>query len=79
MAEGVVHAVDTDDVDAEVFQVRDITGASSAVCQGVYEGGGLEEGVVGVISGLSWIANEWSVLPNSRRGERYPVVDRRHP
>ena len=72
MAEGVVHAVNTDDVDAEVFQVRDITGASSAVGQGVYEGGGLEEGVVGVIGGLSWIANEWSVVPHSRREREVP-------
>lgn len=55
MIEGIVHAVDTDDVDAELLQVGDIAGTSSGVGQGIYEGGGLKEGVVGIISGLAWI------------------------
>ena len=55
MVAGVVHAVNTDDVDPEVLQVGDITGTSTGVSQGVDEGGGLKEWVVGIISGLAWI------------------------
>ena len=49
----VVHAVNTDDVDAELFQIGDIAGTSSRVGEGVDEGRGLKEGVIGVISGLA--------------------------
>lgn len=49
----VVHAVNTDDVDAELFKVGDVAVASAGVGQGVYEGRGLKEGVVGIIGGLA--------------------------
>jgi hypothetical protein len=55
MTEGVVHAVNTDDVDTELLEIGDITRTSSSVGQGVNESGGLEEGVVGIIRGLAWI------------------------
>ena len=55
MTAGVVHAVNTDDVDTEVLQSWDITSTSTGVGQGVDEGGGLKEGVVGIISGLAWM------------------------
>jgi hypothetical protein len=51
--EGVVHAVNTDDVDAELLEIGDIARTSSGVCQGINEGGGLKEGVIGIISGLA--------------------------
>lgn len=50
---GVVHAVNTDDVDAELLQKGDIASTSSGVGQGVYEGRRLEERVVCIISGLA--------------------------
>ena len=53
MTEGVVHAVNTDDVDTELLEIRDITRTTRGVGQGVSEGGGLKEGVVGIISGLA--------------------------
>lgn len=49
-----VHAVNTDDVDTELLEIGNIAGTPGRIGQGVNEGGGLEEGVVGVISGLSW-------------------------
>ena len=55
MIEGVVHAVNTDDVDPEVLQIWNITSTSTVVGQGVDEGGGLKERVVWIISGLAWI------------------------
>ena len=54
MIEGVVHAVNTDDVDTELLEIGNIAGTTGGIGQGVNEGGGLEEGVVGVVSGLSW-------------------------
>lgn len=54
MVLGVIHAVNTDDVDTKLGQVGDITSASTGICQGVYEGGGLNEGVVGVVRSLAW-------------------------
>lgn len=53
MVESVVHAVNTDDVDTKLLQVGDIARTSSGVGQRVYEGGGLEEGVVGIVRGLA--------------------------
>lgn len=53
MVLSVVHAVNTDDVHAELFQIGDIAGTSTRVSQGVYEGRGLKEGVVGIVSGLT--------------------------
>ena len=50
---GVVHAVNTDDVDAELRQVGDIAGTSSGIGQGIYEGGRLKEGVVGIVGKLA--------------------------
>ena len=55
MVASVVHAVNTDDVDPEVLEIWNITGTSTVVGQGVDEGGGLKEGVVGIISGLAWV------------------------
>jgi len=52
--EGVVHAVNTDDVDAELLEIGDIASTSRGVGQGINEGGGLKEGVVWIISGLAW-------------------------
>ena len=46
---GVVHAVNTDDVDSELCQVGDIARTSGRVCQGVYVGRGLKEWVVGIV------------------------------
>ena len=65
MIEGVVHAVNTDDVDTELLQVGDITRTPSGVGQWVYKGGGLEEGVVRVISGLAWMPVSQSCLTNT--------------
>ena len=33
----VVHAVNTDDVDVELFQIGDVASTSGGVSQGVYE------------------------------------------
>lgn len=55
MIERVVHAVNADDIDTKRLQLGDITGTSRRVGQGVYEGGGLKEGIVGVVRGLAWI------------------------
>jgi len=55
MTAGVVHAVNADDVDPEVLQSWYITSTSTGVSQGVDEGGGLKERVVGIISGLAWM------------------------
>ena len=52
--EGVVHAVNTDDVDAELLEIGNITSTSRGVGQRINEGGGLKEGVVWIISGLAW-------------------------
>ena len=54
MIEGVVHAVNTDDIDPELLEIGDIASTSSGVGQGVDEGGGLKEGVVGIVRGLAW-------------------------
>ena len=54
VTESVVHAVNTDDVDAELLEIGDIARTSSGVGQGINEGGGLKEGVVGIIRGLAW-------------------------
>ena len=53
MVLSVVHAVNTDDVDAELFQVGNVASTSSGVGQGIYKGRGLKEGVVGIICGLA--------------------------
>jgi len=55
MTAGIVHAVNTDDVDSEVLQSWDITSTSTGVGQGVNEGGGFKEWVVWIISGLAWM------------------------
>lgn len=54
MIEGVVYAVDTDDVYTERLEIGDIASTSGRVCQGVNEGGGFKEGAGGVIRKLSW-------------------------
>jgi hypothetical protein len=53
MVLSVVHAVNTDDVDAELFQIGDVASTSTGVGQGIYEGRGFKEWVVGIIGGLA--------------------------
>lgn len=52
--EGVVHAVDTDDIYTERLEIGAIASTPSRVCQGVNEGGGLKEGAGGGGVNLSW-------------------------
>ena len=54
MIEGVIHAVNTDDVDTELLEIRDIARTSGGVGQGINEGGRLKEWVTGIARSLAW-------------------------
>ena len=58
MIEGVVHAVDTDDVYPERLKIGAIASTPGRVCQGVNEGGRFKEGAGGGSVNLPWRRNE---------------------